>query len=107
MCHLNQNNLYEKALILMWFWFLCVFFVTCLWTIYKIIGILTQKIRFSYLKVVSRGCIFFGFQFFVKNEERDGFLHEEQLIVEEKMNLILTQNTSLWAPRVLLFFIIH
>ena len=42
--------------------------------------------------VLYRGCIFFGFQLFVKNEEKDGFLHEERLIVEEKneqkMNLI-------------------
>ena len=38
--------------------------------------------------VGTRGCIFFGFQFFVKNEEKDGFLHEEWLIVEEKINLI-------------------
>ena len=33
-----------------------------------------------------RGCIFFGFQFFVKNEEKDGFLHEERIIVKEKLN---------------------
>ena len=47
---------------------------------------------FSNLSSLYRGCIFFGFQFFVKNEEKDGFLHEERLIVEEKneqkMNLI-------------------
>ena len=40
--------------------------------------------------IVNRGCIFFGFQLFVKNEEKDGFLHEERLIVEEKMNKKLT-----------------
>ena len=38
--------------------------------------------------VMPRLCIFFRFQFFVKNEEKDGFLHEERIIVEEKMNLI-------------------
>ena len=35
--------------------------------------------------VAYRACIFFGFQFFVKNEEKDDFLHEERLIVEEKL----------------------
>ena len=30
-----------------------------------------------------RLCIFIGFQFFVKNEENNDFLHEERLIVEE------------------------
>ena len=38
--------------------------------------------------IKNRGCIFFGFQFFMKNEEKDGFLHKERLIVEEKINLI-------------------
>ena len=39
---------------------------------------------YSRLMQIRGGCIFFGFQFFVKNEEKDGFLHEERLIVEEK-----------------------
>ena len=44
---------------------------------------------------MTRLCIFLGFQFFVKNEENDYFLHEERLIVEgkneAKMSLILNR----------------
>ena len=43
-------------------------------------------IHFQMEMVAIRGCIFFGFQFFVKNEEKDGFLHEERIIFEEKLN---------------------